>query len=54
LVNGADKSLVIKDLDRSYTTVADMHEEEKRLRSSLEAMEVALASAHRDRVAAQA
>jgi hypothetical protein len=45
--------LVIKDLDWSYTTVSEMHGEEEQLRSSLEAAEVALASAYRERVAAQ-
>lgn len=45
---------MIRDLDRSYTTVSELHGQEEWLWSSLEAVEVALASAHRERVAAQA
>jgi hypothetical protein len=45
---------VIRDLDRSYTTVSELHGQEEWLWSSLEAVEVALASAHRERVVAQA
>jgi len=45
---------VIRDLDRSYTTVSEMHEQEEWLWSSLEAVEVALASAYGERVMVQA
>ena len=52
LVDGSDRSSVIRDLNRSYTTISETHEQEERLRSSLEAVEVVLASAHGERVAA--
>ena len=45
---------MIRDLDQSYTIVSEMHEQEERPWSSLEATKVALASAHKERVAAQA
>jgi hypothetical protein len=53
-IDGSDRSSVIRDLDRSYTTVSELHGQEEWLWSSLEAVEVALASAHRERVVAQA
>ena len=45
---------MIRDLDQSYTTVSEMHRQEEQMWSSLEAAKVALASAHKERVAAQA
>ena len=52
-VDGLDRSSVIKDLDWSYTTISKMHRQEEQLQSSLEAVEVELASAHGERVATQ-
>lgn len=44
--------MVIRDLDKTNTTLSEMHVEAEWLRSSLEATKVELGAAHHERIVA--